>query len=118
MSPFFAEARARLMRRVVIDPVTGCWLFQGSHSGSGRGGGYGRLRYRGQYWAAHRLSFLAWKGPIPKGRQAGHTCPCNPPPRNCINPDHLQAMTHLRNQRQRSRQMRERAAFVHSRAVA
>lgn len=112
MNPFFAEARARLMRRVFIDPVTGCWLFQGSHSGTGRGGGYGRLRYRGQYWAAHRLSFLAFKGPIPKGRQAGHTCPCNPPPRNCINPDHLEAMTHIRNQRQRSRQMREREAFV------
>ena len=105
---FRREARVRLMGFVTIDE-DGCWLFDGSTSGDGRGGGYGRLRFRGQYWAAHRLAFLAFKGPLLPCRHVGHCCPDkNPPARRCINPEHIEQMSPVKNQRQRVRQMRER----------
>jgi hypothetical protein len=107
-SDFRREARVRLMGFVTIDEH-GCWLFDGSTSGTGRGGGYGRLRFRGQYWAAHRLSHLAFKGPLLPGRHVGHCCPGrNPPDRRCINPAHIDQMSPRRNQRQRVRDMKAR----------
>ena len=103
MNDHFADARDRIRSRVVTDEF-GCWIWQGSTSGYGRGGGYGRLRYRGQYWAAHRLSFLAFNGALLAGKQIDHCCPDkNPPDRRCVNPDHLQQVTGLRNQRLRAR---------------
>jgi hypothetical protein len=105
---FRREARERLMRFVTID-ACGCWIFGGSTSGEGRGGGYGRLRFRGQYYAAHRLSYLAFKGPIAAGRHVGHCCPSkNPPDRRCINPEHVEQMSPAKNQRQRVKQMKAR----------
>lgn len=51
--------------------------------------GYARvtLRYRQDY--AHRLAYEQHFGPIPEGHEIHHTCGT----KNCINPDHLEAMT-------------------------
>lgn len=47
--------------------------------------GYGFLAVKGKRRAAHRASWMAWKGEIPKGKWVLHKCD-NP---KCIKPDHL-----------------------------
>ena len=47
--------------------------------------GYGFLNYRGKRRAAHRVSWIAWKGEIPEGKFVLHSCDVPA----CINPDHL-----------------------------
>lgn len=62
----------------------GCWLWQGYVTDRG----YGRLPWKGKPTGAHRLSHIAFKGEIPKGMEVDHLCRV----RNCINPDHLEAV--------------------------
>lgn len=78
----------RLRAAVNIAP-NGCWEWQGGKSGWG----YGRLYVRGRMQVAHRASFEEFVGPIPVGREVDHLCrnPC------CINPAHLEAVTHKEN---------------------
>ena len=46
---------ARIVAQIEIDPDTGCWIWQGTTSGNGRGGGYPRMTYDGQTVAVHRV---------------------------------------------------------------
>lgn len=63
-----------------------CWSWQGrTHRGYGK---YGR-------WLAHRLAYELMVGPIPKGLELDHRC-VNP---RCVNPDHLEPVTHAENTR-------------------
>lgn len=50
------------------------------------GGGWKHVR-------VHRLFYEAFVGPIPDGLEIDHTCKV----RNCVNPDHLRAVTHQEN---------------------
>lgn len=48
-------------------------------------GGYGRARFAGRRWRAHRLAWTLANGPIPRGQHVLHRCDVPA----CINPDHL-----------------------------
>lgn len=85
----------RLFSRVTIDPETGCHLWQGQTDG--KEDPYGRTTYKGQTIATHIAMWKAIIGRIRKGFEIDHKCTR----RLCINIDHLQEVTSLRNQRLR-----------------
>lgn len=67
---------------------TGCWFWSGfiDHNGYGVASGSGGTAYElfGER-AAHRISWILYKGPIPNGLQVLHRCDV----RECVNPGHL-----------------------------
>lgn len=73
------------------EPTTGCWLWFGRLTGKG----YGATNKDGRYINAHRASYELVKGPIPDGLEIDHLCRV----RCCVNPDHLEAVTHAENLR-------------------
>lgn len=77
--------------RYLIEPETGCWIWQrlvDKH-------GYGQLREGGKGYLAHRYYYERVIGPIPEGMQLDHLCRN----RKCVNPDHLEPVTNTENQR-------------------
>lgn len=52
--------------------------------------GYGRLVVDGWTQSVHRVAYETYVGPIPEGHEIDHTCKN----RRCINPAHLEAVTH------------------------
>lgn len=91
-----AEIEAKVMARIEIDPVTGCWLWTGPTSGeTGRGKGYPRMSLGGQTVAVHLVMWTNAHGYIPGKKQVDHKC------RNrlCVNPDpeHTELVTQKRN---------------------
>ncbi len=78
-------------RDFAVDPNTGCWLWLLATNLPGYGV---RRRGRGQVYA-HRAAYEARFGPIPVGLEIDHRC--RQP--SCVNPDHLEAVTHAENVR-------------------
>ncbi len=69
-----------------------CWIWQGSRNDRG----YGKVLLNNpRLIYAHRLAHLALVGPIPSGAEIDHLCR-NPP---CVNPEHLEAVSHTTNVR-------------------
>jgi endogenous inhibitor of DNA gyrase (YacG/DUF329 family) len=67
----------------------GCWLWQGNTNRKG----YGTIRFRGVSTLAHKAVYLHLYGSVPEGKEIDHICRV----RNCVRPDHLQAITHQEN---------------------
>ncbi len=67
--------------RAELDPESGCWLWTLALKGDG----YGVATVNGKYVRAHRLSWQAFRGEIPEGRNVLHKCDV----RHCVNPEHL-----------------------------
>lgn len=86
----------KFFQRVVVDP-SGCWLWTGERSKAG----YGRWRVggRGSVGAidlrAHRVAFMALRGPVLEGLVLDHLCRVI----TCVNPAHLEPVTPRENQR-------------------
>lgn len=85
--PLISETRLRSFWGKVLKQPDGCWIF---HGGSQV---YGKFRLNGAERAAHHVSWLIHKGPIPDGLVIMHSCDV---PR-CVNPDHLSAGTQADN---------------------
>ncbi|PXH62351.1 HNH endonuclease signature motif containing protein [Klebsiella variicola] len=84
-----ASTESRLLSKVEKDLETGCWIFTGSRLPSG----YGILWNGARPTGAHRISFQLYKGEIPAGKEIDHICNN----RSCVNPAHLQAISHKEN---------------------
>jgi len=81
----------RFMRRVHITDIEGsCWLW----SGKPESNGYGRFHAgQGEQWRAHKLSYMLFKGEVPRGNVIRHSCSTP----MCVNPDHLSIGTQAQN---------------------
>ncbi|AHC93976.1 endonuclease [Achromobacter phage JWAlpha] len=75
-----------------------CHLWTGPDSGNGRGGGYGRMSLDGHTVAVHLVAFTHYYGFIPGNKQVDHLCN----QRKCCNPQHLELVSHITNQRRRA----------------
>ena len=69
--------------------VNGCWLWVAAKNAHG----YGRVRWDGKGRKAHRVVYSILIGD--PGKELDHLCRT----RSCVNPDHLEPVTHAENVR-------------------
>lgn len=95
MDQSFAIAHAiekildRIIPVLVLAPLGECWVWTGRQNRNG----YGRLHYQGDEKMAHRVAYEVFTGPIPEGMLLDHRCRT----RCCVNPAHLEPVTHSVN---------------------
>lgn len=82
------SARERILRAIKVDDA-GCWIWQLYVARDG----YGRIRFEGRGQRAHRVSYVAFRQQPPDGLDLDHLCRV----RACVNPDHLEPVTHQEN---------------------
>ena len=84
--------------------TAGCWVWTAGKGRRGYGSaGSSPWGRRFKTSPAHRLSYICYKGEIPKGLFVCHTCD-NPP---CINPEHLFLGTHRDNMKDMYKKQRD-----------
>jgi len=87
----------RFESKYITEPNTGCWIWIGQKTNKGYPGFsffYHNQENRKQGYA-HRFSYEQFVGPIPRGKELDHLCRV----RLCVNPKHLEPVSHLINVR-------------------
>lgn len=82
-------AKARIMKNVTVSDA-GCWVWTAWINNKG----YGYMSYRGRPYPAHRAAWEVFRGEqLERGIDVDHLC------RNtlCVNPEHLEPVTHREN---------------------
>lgn len=79
----------RFFEKVMPEPMSGCWLWTAQCNNAG----YGCFHMDKKHRLAHRVSFEMHKGKIPQGLVLDHLCRV----RSCVNPAHLEPVTHKVN---------------------
>lgn len=99
----------------VIDPETGCRIWQGRTDG--KDDPYGRMTHKGQTIAPHvavMKAKLQREGKkLPRGKQVDHKCTR----RLCCEETHLQPVTNLKNQRLRVKRAKHKGNIFKCLAV-
>lgn len=95
----------RVFRTCFIVADNGCWEWKrplDTH-------GYGRFTLKGQRMQAHRASYLLFIGTIADGMELDHLCrnPC------CVNPFHVQPVSHAENMARAAHQMKTHCVHGH-----
>ena len=86
---FYTSIYDSMVAKIILDDATGCWMYQGTDNGQG----YKLIYTNGKMKAAHRVMYCCVFGPIPAGKGIHHRCR----KRGCVNPAHLEAVTHQEN---------------------
>ena len=82
----------RFQAKVEYRDEEDCWEWIGNRSG-GKNAGYGQFWVHGRLVKAHRYAYEMEYGPIPDGAVIDHLCRN----RGCVNPLHLEAVSHRTN---------------------
>lgn len=85
----------RFWDKVIPEPNTGCWLWVGCRNKKG----YGSFRLAGRTFLAHRLAYVSTVAQVPDGADLDHVRARGCCDRGCVNPGHLEPVSHLENVR-------------------
>jgi hypothetical protein len=84
---------SRLLDRAVRDDESGCLRWPVSRNSKG----YGHIKINNRTVGVHRVAYEVWIGPIPQGMEIDHVAANGCRHRDCIEPSHLEAVTHAEN---------------------
>lgn len=78
-----------LQDKIISEPMSGCWLWTGALNGDG----YGNAWMNKKPILAHKATYQICVGEVPKGMELDHSCKV----RSCVNPHHVEPVTHQQN---------------------
>lgn len=88
--PRYRPLAERILEKVRL--TESCWFYDGSHDDKGYAVAH-KERCNSGTVRVHRWMYEQFVGPIPEGWEPDHLCR----QRGCINPEHLEAVTHHEN---------------------